>query len=75
MSTPQSISTHSAARDEMCENAEGEHSHAKSVKAQPISEAAEVIQGILINVRINYILIKGCSGRETYSTGRNCSRC
>jgi hypothetical protein len=40
--------------DSMAEDAAGEHLQEKLVKAQPTAEAAEVRQGILVDIRINY---------------------
>jgi hypothetical protein len=58
----------------MAEDAEEEHSQAKSVRTvQPTAEAAEVTQEALIDVRTSYILTKIClRRRETYTTGESC---
>jgi hypothetical protein len=55
---PHALTTQSKARDSIAEDAEGEHSQGKSVKAHPTAEAAEVRQGILVDIRINYIPTK-----------------
>jgi hypothetical protein len=72
VTSPQLSTTQSKARDAIREDAEVEHSQAKSVEAQPTTEAAEVRQATFVDIRINYILTKGYFGRETYTTAGNC---